>query len=114
MEVGLGNEVGVQHRGFNRTSAQTLLKFVTEGIRLRERQHNESLDEYVCIYCFHTLLRGANGQIQSCIIIDEAHERSVEADILLALLRHTLQKRPNLRLVIMSATVRAQSFVDFF
>ena len=61
MEVGLGNEVGVQHRGFNRTSAQTLLKFVTEGILLRERQHNASLDEYVCTYCFHTLLHGANG-----------------------------------------------------
>ncbi|KAF4954486.1 hypothetical protein FGADI_5265 [Fusarium gaditjirri] len=70
--VAFGEQVGVHHRHFNKTSKETRLKFVTEGILLRQCQSGPFLSDY------------------SCVIIDECHERSTDVDILLSLLKKAI------------------------
>ncbi|KAM5522079.1 pre-mRNA splicing factor ATP-dependent RNA helicase PRP43, partial [Fusarium oxysporum f. sp. phaseoli] len=96
MDVRLGEQVGVHHRDHNNTNEKTRLKFVTEGILLRQYQEDPTLSRY------------------SCVIVDECHERTADADILLALLKKTLVNRPELKLVIISATMNTQEFADYF
>ncbi|KAF5566434.1 pre-mrna splicing factor rna helicase [Fusarium napiforme] len=96
MDVRLGDQVGVHHRDYNNTNETTRLKFVTEGILLRQYQEDPTLSHY------------------SCVIIDECHERTADADILLALMKKTLVDRPGLKLIIMSATMNVQKFADYF
>ncbi|EGU78141.1 hypothetical protein FOXB_11332 [Fusarium oxysporum f. sp. conglutinans Fo5176] len=79
MDVRLGEQVGVHHRDHNNTNEKTRLKFVTEGILLRQYQEDPTLSRY------------------SCVIVDECHERTADADILLALLKKTLVNRPELK-----------------
>jgi ATP-dependent helicase HrpA len=91
-----GRGVGCQVRFDDRTSDETLIKFMTDGILLAETQHDRHLLQY------------------DCLIIDEAHERSLNIDFLLGYLKNLLQIRPDLKIVISSATLDAESFATFF
>ncbi len=95
--VNLGGEVGYQVRFDNKSSSATRIKFETDGIILRELQGD-------------ALLRDI-----SVIVFDEFHERHLYSDIMLGLARE-LQAgaRPDLKLVVMSATLEADVLVDFF
>lgn len=88
--------VGVSVRFFSNFSENTKIKYMTEGILLREMLANPLLSEY------------------SVIVIDEAHERSVLTDCVLGLLKKIAKKRDNLKIIISSATMDAQLFKDFF
>ncbi len=93
----LGVEVGYSIRFdecFNREV--TKIKFMTEGILIREMMADPLLKSY------------------SVIILDEAHERTVSTDILMGLLKKVLKKRRDLRLIVSSATVDAEYIRDFF
>lgn len=92
----LGGLVGYQVRFEEKTGLDTRLKFMTDGILLAETQHDPDLRQY------HTL------------ILDEAHERSLNIDFLLGYLRLLLDRRRDLRLVISSATLDAGGFSEFF
>ncbi len=92
----LGAKVGYQHRFETRLSPSTRFKFMTDGILLAETRDDPLFKRY------HT------------IIVDEAHERSLNIDFLLGLLKRLLPKRPDLRVVISSATLDAERFSEFF
>ncbi len=94
--VELGREVGYKIRFSERTSRDTYVKFVTDGIVLAELQSDP-------------LLRGYD-----TIIVDEAHERSLNIDFILGYLNRLLPKRPDLRVIISSATLETQRFSEFF
>ena len=97
-EIGtpLGAGVGYQHRFERKTSAQTRFKLMTDGILLAETRDDPLFRRY------------------STLIIDEAHERSLNIDFLLGLLKRALPRRPDLRVVVSSATLDAERFADFF
>ncbi|KAI9361072.1 P-loop containing nucleoside triphosphate hydrolase protein [Pilaira anomala] len=95
-DVRLGREVGYTIRFDDRTSEATQLKYMTDGILLREA----TLDPYLKQY--------------SVVIIDEAHERTLETDVLFGLLKETHKLRPDLKILIMSATLDVAKFSDFF
>jgi ATP-dependent RNA helicase DDX35 len=88
--------VGYSIRFEDVTSAATQVKFVTDGLLLREMLIDPLLSRY------------------SVIMVDEAHERSLSSDILLSLLKKVLRKRGDLRVVVSSATLEAERFLDFF
>ncbi|KAN0066232.1 hypothetical protein ACQY0O_000326 [Thecaphora frezii] len=98
-EVGtiLGEEVGYTIR-FEDCShpTRTRIKYMTDGILFRECMRDPLLSAY------------------SVIMVDEAHERGAYTDLLLGILKKIQRKRPELRLIISSATIDAQMFVDFF
>ncbi len=96
LEVELGREVGYQIRFNDRTSAETYVKFMTDGILLAEIQGDP-------------LLRGYD-----TIILDEAHERSLNVDFLLGYVLRLLPKRPDLRVIVSSATLETARFAAFF
>ncbi|KAF5693325.1 putative ATP-binding PRP16 [Fusarium globosum] len=96
MGVTLGEEVGYAVRFDNKSRADTRLKYMTDGLLLQGA------------------LSDANFSAYSCIIIDEAHERTMATDILMALLKAAVQKRDDLKVVIMSATMDADKFVQYF
>jgi ATP-dependent RNA helicase DDX35 len=92
-----GMEVGYAIRFTDCTDPfLTRIKYMTDGMLLREMMIDPLLTRY------------------SVIILDEAHERSLHTDVLLGLLKKVQKKRPDLRLVIASATIDAQEFKDFF
>jgi pre-mRNA-splicing factor ATP-dependent RNA helicase DHX16 len=95
MGTKLGNEVGYAIRFEDCTSDKTLIKYMTDGHLLKEVMMSPSLDEY------------------QVIMVDEAHERTVHTDILLALLKDLAKERP-IKLLIASATINAQAFSTFF
>jgi ATP-dependent RNA helicase DDX35 len=92
----LGQKVGYSIRFEDVTSAATQVKFITDGLLLREMLVDPLLSRY------------------SVIMVDEAHERSLSSDILLSLLKKVLRKREDLRVVVSSATLEAERFLDFF
>lgn len=92
----LGSRVGYNIRFDDRTSADTRLVYMTDGILLREATMDPCLNKY------------------NVIIIDEAHERTLETDVLFGLLKQTHRKRPDLKILIMSATLDVAKFSDFF
>jgi ATP-dependent RNA helicase DDX35 len=92
----LGQRVGYSIRFEDVTSANTQVKFVTDGLLLREMLVDPLLNRY------------------SVVMVDEAHERSLSSDILLSLLKKVLRKRDDLRVVVSSATLEAERFLDFF
>ena len=96
LAVPLGQKVGYSIRFEDVTSANTQIKFVTDGLLLREMLVDPLLKRY------------------SVIMVDEAHERSLSSDILLSLLKKVLRKREDLRVVVSSATLEAERFLDFF
>nr|CAH8854162.1 unnamed protein product [Trichobilharzia regenti] len=96
MNVRLGEEVGYAIRFEDCTSSSTIIKYMTDGILLRESLRESDLDPY------------------SAIIMDEAHERSLNTDVLFGLLREVVSRRNDLRLLITSATMDAERFAQFF
>ncbi len=92
----LGDIVGVKVRFQDETTRRTRIKLLTDGLLLAELNGDPLLREY------------------SVIIIDEAHERSLNIDFLLGVLRALLPKRPDLKVIITSATIDPQKFVDYF
>jgi ATP-dependent helicase HrpA len=97
-EVGrpLGETIGYQVRFADHSSRDTLVKLMTDGILLAELQHDELLSAY------------------DTIIIDEAHERSLNVDFLLGYLKQLLPRRPDLKVVITSATIDPERFAEHF
>ncbi|GMK53866.1 hypothetical protein CspeluHIS016_0104520 [Cutaneotrichosporon spelunceum] len=96
MECELGGLVGYSIRFEDVTSKATKIKYMTDGILLRESLTDQDLDGY------------------SVIILDEAHERSLSTDIIMGLLRKIITRRRDLKLIVTSATMNAQKFSDFF
>jgi ATP-dependent RNA helicase HrpA len=96
LECPLGAEVGYQIRFEDRTSQRTRLKFMTDGILLAEIQGDRLLRRY------------------DTLIVDEAHERSLTIDFLLGWLRRILPERPDLKVVVSSATIETERFSAFF
>ncbi|KAE8554601.1 hypothetical protein EYB25_003142 [Talaromyces marneffei] len=96
MGVKLGNEVGYAIRFEDKTSDKTVLKYMTDGMLLRELLTEPDLGAY------------------SALMIDEAHERTVMTDLALGLLKDITKARPDLKLLISSATMDAQKFQKYF
>ncbi len=92
----LGDKVGVSVRFFEKHSPNTVLQLMTDGILLAELQRDPLLSRY------------------EVIIIDEAHERSINIDFLLGSLKLLLKKRPDLKVIIASATIDVESFSKYF
>ncbi|MFH2232170.1 MAG: oligonucleotide/oligosaccharide-binding fold domain-containing protein [Patescibacteria group bacterium] len=98
----LGQEIGFQIGGERALSHTTKVKYMTEGILLREMHGNSDL-------------RGkGNHPGYDIIIVDEAHERGVNQDLILALLKQVMVRRPDLKIVIMSATIDVHRFAEHF
>ncbi len=91
-----GSLVGHKIRFRNHTSAATRIKFMTDGILLAEAQGDSFLAAY------------------DTIIIDEAHERSLNIDFLLGIMQRILKRRPDLKLIITSATIDTEKFAKAF
>nr|NVI75479.1 lethal (2) 37Cb [Cucujiformia] len=96
MNVKLGNEVGYAIRFEDCTSERTIIKYMTDGTLHREFLSEPDLQSY------------------SVMIIDEAHERTLHTDILFGLVKDIARFRPDLKLLISSATLDAQKFSQFF
>jgi ATP-dependent helicase HrpA len=96
LNVPFGAEVGCKVRFDDHTSKNTAVKFMTDGILLAETRNDRALRQY------------------DTLIIDEAHERSLNIDFILGYLKNLLKKRPDLRIVISSATLDAEQFSEFF
>ncbi|MCF3648282.1 ATP-dependent RNA helicase HrpA [Synoicihabitans lomoniglobus] len=96
MGVRYGREVGCKVRFSDQTTKQTVVKFMTDGMLLAEVQSDPMLREY------------------DTVIIDEAHERSLNIDFLLGHLRQLRHRRPDLRIVITSATIDTAAFSQAF
>lgn len=92
----LGQIVGYQVRFLDQVHEHSLIKVMTDGILLAEVQNDRYLSQY------------------EAIIIDEAHERSINIDFLLGILKQLLSKRPDLKVIITSATIDTQRFADHF
>lgn len=96
MGVKVGNEVGYSIRFEDATSDKTILKYMTDGMLLREFLTEPDLGAY------------------SALMIDEAHERTLHTDILFGLVKDIARFRPELKLLISSATMDAQKFAKYF
>ncbi|CAO1616760.1 unnamed protein product [Parajaminaea phylloscopi] len=96
MEVTLGGLVGYSIRFEDVTSEDTRIKYMTDGVLLRESLNEGDLDKY------------------SAIILDEAHERSLSTDVLMGLLKKILTRRRDLKLIVTSATMNAEKFSQFY
>ncbi|WP_294360631.1 ATP-dependent RNA helicase HrpA [Propionivibrio sp.] len=96
LESELGRHVGYKIRFTDRTSPQSYIKLMTDGILLAETQGDPWLGQY------------------DTLIIDEAHERSLNIDFLLGYLKQLLPKRPDLKVIITSATIDAERFSQHF
>lgn len=92
----LGQEVGYTIRFEDCTSPETLIKYMTDGMLLRECLIDPDLQTY------------------SCIMLDEAHERTIHTDVLFGLLKQAVQKRAELKLIVTSATLDAVKFSQYF
>jgi ATP-dependent helicase HrpA len=96
LEVPLGGAIGYQVRFTDTSSDDTLVKVMTDGILLNEMQRDRMLRKY------------------DTIIIDEAHERSLNIDFILGYLKQLLPRRPDLKVVITSATIDPEKFAAHF
>lgn len=97
-EVGceLGREVGYTIRFEDRTSPATKIKYMTDGMLQREILLDPDLKRY------------------NCIMLDEAHERTIATDVLFGLLKKTVIRRPDLKVIVTSATLDADKFSEYF
>eukprot|EP01027_Heterolobosea_sp_BB2_P007010 GEZU01010492.1.p1 GENE.GEZU01010492.1~~GEZU01010492.1.p1 ORF type:complete len:707 (+),score=219.73 GEZU01010492.1:172-2292(+) len=96
MDVQLGEEVGYTIRFEDCTGPRTILKYMTDGMLLSEAMGDPLLEKY------------------SIIILDEAHERTLATDVLFGLFKEILKTRADLKLVVMSATLDAGKFQQYF
>jgi ATP-dependent RNA helicase DHX8/PRP22 len=92
----LGQEVGYTIRFEDCTSPETVLKYMTDGMLMREYLMDCDLTKY------------------SAIMLDEAHERTVHTDVLFSLLKQLCQRRPEFKLIVTSATLEAEKFSTYF
>lgn len=97
-EVGckMGEEVGYLVRFDDCTSPSTRIKYMTDGMLQREILMDSDLKRY------------------SCIMLDEAHERTIATDVLFALLKKAVKRRPDLKIIVTSATLDADKFSSYF
>jgi len=96
MKQPLGELVGYKIRFQEKSSPKTKILYLTDGMAVRVASHDPKFSAY------------------SVLIIDEAHERSIHTDLMLGLARKALDQRPDLKIVVMSATLEEQPLVDFF
>merc|ERR1719401_924903 len=96
LDCNLGDYVGYSIRFEDVSSEKTILKFMTDGMLLREAMNDPMMSKY------------------SVIILDEAHERTLSTDVLFGLLKEVIKRRPEMKLVIMSATMDAQKMQGYF
>lgn len=96
MECKLGDTVGYAIRFEDCTSKETVIKYMTDGVLLRESLNEPDLDRY------------------SCVIMDEAHERALNTDVLMGLFKKILARRRDLKLIVTSATMNSKRFSDFY
>ncbi|CAN6452534.1 unnamed protein product [Victoria cruziana] len=92
----LGEEVGYAIRFEDCTGPETVIKYMTDGMLLREILVDENLSQY------------------SVIMLDEAHERTIHTDVLFGLLKQLISRREDLRLIVTSATLDAEKFSGYF
>ncbi|KZV21612.1 ATP-dependent RNA helicase [Dorcoceras hygrometricum] len=92
----LGEEVGYSIRFEDCTGPETVIKYMTDGMLLREILIDEDLSQY------------------SVVMLDEAHERTIHTDVLFGLLKQLLKRRSDLRLIVTSATLDAEKFSGYF
>src|SRR5690349_7972557 len=91
----IGETVGYSVRFEEKYSNQTKIKYMTDGMLLRETMVDHALSKY------------------SIVILDEAHERSLNSDTLLAIVKNILKGNTNMKLIIMSATLNAEKFSEY-
>ncbi|BAM39511.1 DEAD-box family helicase [Theileria orientalis strain Shintoku] len=96
MDVELGVTVGYSIRFEDKYCDKTLLKFMTDGMLLKEITTDRTLSNY------------------GMVVLDEAHERTIATDVLFGLFKDLIKLRPDLKLVIMSATLEAKKFQEYF
>lgn len=96
MDVQLGEEVGYSVRFDSLTSPKTVLKYLTDGMLLREAMNDHDLRQY------------------GVIALDEVHERTLSTDILMGFLKRIIERRKDLKIVLMSATIEAGKFQSYF
>lgn len=92
----LGSEVGYQVRFTNKSSHKTKLKYLTDGMLLREIMLDRELKKY------------------DVVVLDEAHERTILTDLIMGFLKSLIKERTDLKVVVMSATLNAELFSKFF
>ena len=92
----VGEEVGYSIRFEDKTSRKTKVKYMTDGVLLRESLNDAELDKY------------------ACVVMDEAHERSLNTDVLFGVLKNVVRARLDFRLVVTSATLDADRFAAYF
>ncbi|MFN4162884.1 MAG: DEAD/DEAH box helicase, partial [Stenotrophomonas sp.] len=92
----LGEEVGYAIRFEDCTSDKTLIKYMTDGVLLRESLRDPDLEQY------------------AAIVMDEAHERSLHTDVLFGILKQVVARRRDMKLIVTSATLDADKFASFF
>ncbi|KAJ8758553.1 hypothetical protein K2173_000274 [Erythroxylum novogranatense] len=96
METELGDKVGYAIRFEDVTGPNTIIKYMTEGVLLRETLKDSELDKY------------------HVVVMDEAHERSLSTDVLFGILKQVVAARRDFKLIVTSATLNAQKFSNFF
>jgi ATP-dependent RNA helicase DHX8/PRP22 len=92
----LGEQVGYSIRFEDVTSSETIIKFMTDGMLMREYLADNDLNRY------------------AAIMLDEAHERTIHTDVLFGLLKDLCRRRPDLKIIVTSATLDAEKFSTYF
>ncbi|KAK4423938.1 Pre-splicing factor ATP-dependent RNA helicase DEAH7 [Sesamum alatum] len=96
METELGDKVGYAIRFEDVTGPNTVIKYMTDGVLLRETLKDSDLEKY------------------RVVVMDEAHERSLSTDVLFGILKKVVARRRDFKLIVTSATLNAQKFSNFF
>ncbi|XP_015162147.1 pre-mRNA-splicing factor ATP-dependent RNA helicase PRP16-like [Solanum tuberosum] len=96
METELGDKVGYAIRFEDATGPSTVIKYMTDGVLLRETLKDPDLEKY------------------SIILMDEAHERSLDTDVLFGILKKVVARRRDFKLIVTSATLNGEKFSNFF
>ena len=96
MDTHLGDKVGYTVRFDDRSSEETRIKYMTDGVLLKDLLYDPMVKDY------------------SAVIVDEAHERTVQTDVVLALLKRVCKERPKFKLIVTSATLDKRKFSSYF